>query len=546
MSHHRSPSPGTLIKSALSNFKKSPQSANNQEALETALEGKHPKIRLEEYLKLQKEVEKCNWLNNQIAYELSNNGRHEEALTYWKGRFLKYPENGDIRGGLGFALNKGLPPASRLTEVKDLEKKLKDLEKNSKVDHRAAHNWIRTKYITIQAEMGNYEESLQMLHENWQSSRFKTGRDLIALTTMLDKAVEKRPKLVMDYLSQLADRGFVYIAIFMSIPNVLDDKGGESTSYLKKCTKSEYISLKHQCFAYIYLAYMHGRHESRHNTEQKHDGDKHKAHYIEWAILQSDRIDNSDALDVVEELQKYEFPKQAAELCLRRMKKDPWGNFKKEFIRLKKPRSELEEAHLLYDTNPDVPEYAKHLLDIADQSCKTPARIAEVYEKVLIRSESDADVCRLATKRLVIRLRNVETNSAIDTWKRLILACPKELNFRDHLSTLLDERGILDHAITVWGKLEKKLNDADSKDRYREAKQKKKFQEYQAKLQQKWGDKWDTKCPICMVNDLDTVLVKCGHVCCGICAKKLDSCHICRAEIRCAIKVHAHITSLDD
>jgi hypothetical protein len=51
-------------------------------------------------------------------------------------------------------------------------------------------------------------------------------------------------------------------------------------------------------------------------------------------------------------------------------------------------------------------------------------------------------------------------------------------------------------------------------------------------------------------SDLDTVLVSCGHICCGNCAKKLKSeklnCSIYRAEISSYVKVYARLISLDE
>lgn len=41
------------------------------------------------------------------------------------------------------------------------------------------------------------------------------------------------------------------------------------------------------------------------------------------------------------------------------------------------------------------------------------------------------------------------------------------------------------------------------------------------------------KCQICMVNDLNCLLFKCGHLCCCVeCVKRIDKCPICRNEIK--------------
>ncbi len=39
------------------------------------------------------------------------------------------------------------------------------------------------------------------------------------------------------------------------------------------------------------------------------------------------------------------------------------------------------------------------------------------------------------------------------------------------------------------------------------------------------------ECVICQTNEVNTILIPCGHGCCSECASRLENCHICRARI---------------
>lgn len=48
-----------------------------------------------------------------------------------------------------------------------------------------------------------------------------------------------------------------------------------------------------------------------------------------------------------------------------------------------------------------------------------------------------------------------------------------------------------------------------------------------------------TTCAVCMDQQMDTVFFPCGHVvCCAVCAEKLETCPLCRAEVEDARKVY--------
>jgi hypothetical protein len=555
MSHHRSSS--SDLKTASNHFEKRPHMIKYQAALRAALRKYPAETRLATYLELQTKVGKeCDWLNDEIGYELSNNGKHEEALAYWKGRFLKQPGLLVIHRGLEFALE-GFPPTRRLKEVEDLENKVK-------VDHGA--DWIKKHYSEIKIAMGDYEDSLKILYEDWKSDR--SVFRMKELTNGLEDAVEKQPDIVMDYLERLARHGCFDVDLFMHIQAKPDYKG-DSTSYLKKCTKqTKEDSGIERCYAYIYLAYMNGEHKHKHKADRNeranrsHSADRnHSAVYIQQAVVQSGSLSNDRAMKVLGKLLEYEFLGQAEELCLQRIKKDPSSIFVEEFIKLKKPRDELEKASLLYDSNPDALRFATKLLD-ATNRCKTHAIAAEICKKILLNSRHNDQIRTLATESLATKLEHVKIQSAIDTWRDLIMKYPKDERFRSHLTGLLSSRGTLDQTITVWNGLANHLNDAGCHKSYEEAKQRKsdqaKQKKYEAKqkrdqaklqkeLKKKFGDEWDTICPTCMVNNLDTLLVSCGHVCCGECAEKLESkCHMCRSKFTSAIKVHARLLWVND
>ncbi|KAM3065126.1 hypothetical protein ACMFMG_006114 [Clarireedia jacksonii] len=468
MSRHRSSSP--QLETALENFRQYPQRIDYQKAVGIALEKKPAETRLAEYLKLQETVGKeCNWLNHEVGYELTCNGKHDEALAYWKGRFLEHPGFTSIHKGLEFALKK-FPPARFLEEIQDLKKSVK-------VDHGA--EWLRKQYVEIQSNMGNYEESLKMLYEEWKSDQsYYTETEL---TKGLEDAVEQQPTLVMDYLKRLERHGHFNLDIFMRIQAIPEYKG-DDTSYLERYIEHtrDHRDFK-RYYAYIYLAHIHGNYEHKHSTDQKHSADhKHKVDYIQRTILESDKLNDMYAMVVLRKLQEYKFPEGAEELCLRRIKKESSdsyfsissSSFVEEFIKLKNPRDKLEEANLLYDSNPDVLEFAKNLLD-ATELCRTSAIAAETCEKILLKSKNSTRIRSLATDSLAEKLEMVDTKSAIKIWRRLILAYPKDTSFRDHLTELLNSRGNIDQAITIWGKLTKALKDEDCNKRHQQAEKQK-------------------------------------------------------------------------
>ena len=47
----------------------------------------------------------------------------------------------------------------------------------------------------------------------------------------------------------------------------------------------------------------------------------------------------------------------------------------------------------------------------------------------------------------------------------------------------------------------------------------------------------DITCPICLTNDINVCFENCGHVCCSICAPKIDKCHYCKTIISKKIKI---------
>ena len=217
----------------------------------------------------------------------------------------------------------------------------------------------------------------------------------------------------------------------------------------------------------------------------------------------------------------------------------------KTLLLSKHPEDPIRAWQMLYRACPTRDDFREGLHQALRES-KDPVATIDQWTKLLIDSPSSPELLGYLSEALS---RTNNRQLGIDTWTDLVRRYPSQVTFYSRLFDILETIGDDDLKERTWtGLAETNPGHTEFQKRLTEVRSRKAIQQKNAALQKKFGEKWDSICPICMELELSTVFIPCGHVSCGPCLQALlleekKRCHICRSDIDSAVKPHAHLLS---
>ena len=246
-----------------------------------------------------------------------------------------------------------------------------------------------------------------------------------------------------------------------------------------------------------------------------------------------------------------DFVSEAEDLCVRILKLkrgfgDPYfSELLNQIISSKYPDDPLVAKEELYQLCPFVREYRSELATAA-RNCKDDRAAIRSWTTLLINTPSSQDYLNGLT---TILAKGKEDHIIIGVWKSLVETYPQHERFRSLLEDAIHVQDDDEMAEKIWLELAANSDDALSRKSLDRIRLRRGRRRPELSLKARFGDNWDHICTICMENQLEVVMVPCGHVPCGSCLTRLldgkGVCHMCRSTICSHVRPHARLISIE-